>query len=240
MLGIALAFNYLGTIDVHAGATYSWVARSLHPVLGFFAGWSLVVSATIFMVAGSLLAGAYTLSLFSDTAANNTWATIGVGALVFLMMAALVLRGVTITAQTRGPGVSGCTSTMPCGRARISCTGELPDESSPAEHWTAGAGWRRSPCRVWQVADRQVSTVLHGPGPIHHGRGHTVVVATTQLQLVTSQAVPSLSASLSLLTRYTAGFTAGRKWPVRTWKFAALTERATPCFQTRCIAAQLG
>lgn len=101
MLGIAVAFNYLGKLDVHAGATYSWVARSLHPVLGFFAGWSLVVSATIFMVAGSLPAGAYTLSLFSDTAANNTWATIGVGAFVFLVMAALVLRGVTITAQAQ-------------------------------------------------------------------------------------------------------------------------------------------
>jgi amino acid transporter len=101
MLGIAVAFNYLGKIDVNAGATYSWVARSLHPVLGFFAGWSLVVSATIFMVAGSLPAGAYTLSLFSDTAANNTWASIGVGASVFLVMAFLVLRGVTITAQAQ-------------------------------------------------------------------------------------------------------------------------------------------
>lgn len=101
MLGIAIAFNYLGKIDVHAGASYSWVAKALHPTLGFIAGWSLVVSATIFMVAGSLPAGAYTLSLFSDTAANNTWACIGVGAFVFLVMAALVLRGVTITAQAQ-------------------------------------------------------------------------------------------------------------------------------------------
>jgi amino acid transporter len=101
MLGIAVAFNYLGKIDVHAGATYSWVARSLHPVLGFFAGWSLVVSATIFMVAGSLPAGAYTLSLFSRDAADNTWASVGVGAFVFLIMAFLVLRGVTITAQAQ-------------------------------------------------------------------------------------------------------------------------------------------
>ena len=101
MLGIAVAFSYLGKLDVHAGATYSWVAKARHPVLGFFAGWSLVVSATIFMVAGSLPAGAYTLSLFSDTAANNTWACIGVGSFVFLVMAALVLRGVTITAQAQ-------------------------------------------------------------------------------------------------------------------------------------------
>jgi amino acid transporter len=101
MLGIAIAFSYLGRLDVNAGASYSWVARALHPALGFISGWSLVVSATIFMVAGSLPAGQYTLSLFSDTAANNTWACIGVGAFVFLVMAALVLRGVTITARAQ-------------------------------------------------------------------------------------------------------------------------------------------
>ncbi|WP_017935420.1 APC family permease [Nocardioides sp. Iso805N] len=101
MLGIAIAFSYLGKLDVHAGASYSWVARALHPALGFISGWSLVVSATIFMVAGSLPAGQYTLSLFSDTAANNTWACVGVGAFVFLVMAALVLRGVTITARAQ-------------------------------------------------------------------------------------------------------------------------------------------
>jgi amino acid transporter len=101
MLGIAVAFSYLGRLDVNAGASYSWVARALHPALGFISGWSLVVSATIFMVAGSLPAGQYTLSLFSDTAAQNTWACIGVGAFVFLVMAALVLRGVTVTARAQ-------------------------------------------------------------------------------------------------------------------------------------------
>ena len=54
MLGIALAFSYLGRIDVNAGASYSWVGRTFHPFLGFVSGWALVISATIFMVAGSL------------------------------------------------------------------------------------------------------------------------------------------------------------------------------------------
>ena len=52
MLGIAWAFNYLGRADVNAGAAYSWVARALHPSLGFISGWSLVVSATIFNASG--------------------------------------------------------------------------------------------------------------------------------------------------------------------------------------------
>lgn len=101
MLGIAWAFNYLGRLDVNAGASYSWVGRALHPALGFLSGWSLVVSATIFMVAGSLPAGQYTLSLFSDTWANNTWASIGVGAAAFLIMALLVLLGARITAHAQ-------------------------------------------------------------------------------------------------------------------------------------------
>lgn len=57
-------------LSVNAGAAYDWVERFLHPVLGFFSGWALVVSATIFMVAGSLPAGSVTLSLFSNHLAN--------------------------------------------------------------------------------------------------------------------------------------------------------------------------
>lgn len=101
MLGIAWAFNYLGRLDVNAGASYSWVGRALHPSLGFISGWALVVSATIFMVAGSLPAGSYTLSLFSASLAANTWASIGVGAAWFLVMAGLVLLGARITAHAQ-------------------------------------------------------------------------------------------------------------------------------------------
>ncbi|WP_051939954.1 APC family permease [Phaeacidiphilus oryzae] len=101
MLGIAWAFNHLGKVDVNAGASYSWVGRALHPSLGFLSGWALVVSATIFMVAGALPAGSYTLSLFSASAAENTWAATGVGAVWFVLMALLVLVGVRITAHAQ-------------------------------------------------------------------------------------------------------------------------------------------
>ena len=101
MLGIAWAFNYLGRADINAGAAYSWVARALHPSLGFLSGWSLVVSATIFMVAGALPAGSLTLSLFSDDLANNTAAATAVGAVWFLVMVGLVIAGVTVTAKAQ-------------------------------------------------------------------------------------------------------------------------------------------
>lgn len=101
MLGIAWAFSYLGRADVNAGASYSWVGRALHPVLGFMAGWALVVSATIFMVAGALPAGSATVALFDENAASNTPLVTLVGAIWFLVMAAAVLFGVQFTARAQ-------------------------------------------------------------------------------------------------------------------------------------------
>src|SRR5215212_2950820 len=99
MLGIAWAFNYLGRADVNAGASYSWVGRALHPALGFLSGWALVVSATIFSVAGALPAGQLVLSLFSDDLADNTALATTVGAVCFLVMVGLVRAGVTVSAK---------------------------------------------------------------------------------------------------------------------------------------------
>ena len=101
MLGIAWAFAYLGRADVNAGAAYSWVGRALHPIRGFFSGWALVVSATIFMVAGALPAGVMTVALFSPENMDNVPLVTTVGAVWFLIMATCVLIGVRITARAQ-------------------------------------------------------------------------------------------------------------------------------------------
>jgi amino acid transporter len=101
MLGIAWAFSYLNRIEANAGASYAWVGRVLHPALGFLAGWSLVISATIFMVAGSLPAGSVTLGLFSASAANHPVYVLLVGSVWFLVMVALVILGVRVTARAQ-------------------------------------------------------------------------------------------------------------------------------------------
>lgn len=101
MLGIVLAFGRLGRIDVNAGAAYSWVGRTLHPFLGFLCGWALVVSTTIFMVAGSLPAGAMTLALFDPSLADDTAAATAVGAGWFLAMLLVVLGGVRLTVRAQ-------------------------------------------------------------------------------------------------------------------------------------------
>jgi amino acid transporter len=101
MLGIAWAFSYLNRIEANAGASYAWVGRVLHPALGFIAGWSLVISATIFMVAGSLPAGSVTLGLFSASAANHPVYVLLVGSVWFLVMVGLVIMGVRVTARAQ-------------------------------------------------------------------------------------------------------------------------------------------
>ncbi len=101
MLGIALAFSHLGRTEVNAGASYAWVGRALHPALGFLSGWALIVSATIFMVAGSLPAGSLTVSLFDPALANNTALVTLVGAAWFAVMVAVVLLGAHITARAQ-------------------------------------------------------------------------------------------------------------------------------------------
>jgi amino acid transporter len=99
MFGIVWAFNYLGRSESNAGASYAWVRRALHPVLGYIAGWALVASALIFMVAGAYPAGSTFLGLFSNSAANNVTLVTIVGSIVFLLMIAAVIAGVTITAK---------------------------------------------------------------------------------------------------------------------------------------------
>jgi amino acid transporter len=97
MFGIVFAFSYLGRVEANAGASYSWVRRALHPVLGFLSGWALIVSALIFMVTATVPAGANILGLFSNSAANNTAEVTLVGAIFFLLMVAAVAAGVTVT-----------------------------------------------------------------------------------------------------------------------------------------------
>ncbi|EGX56510.1 amino acid/amine transporter [Streptomyces zinciresistens K42] len=101
MLGIALAFSRLSRIDVNAGASYSWVGRTLHPFLGFVSGWALVISATIFMVAGSLPAGSMTLALFDEGLADDTALSTAVGAGWFLIMLLVVLGGARLTVRAQ-------------------------------------------------------------------------------------------------------------------------------------------
>lgn len=101
MFGIVFAFKYLSQDETSAGASYSWVRRGLHPIIGYLSGWSLVVSSLIFSVIATLPAGSNLLGLFSSNLANNrTWVTL-FGVLFFLAMVITVAAGVTVTVKVQ-------------------------------------------------------------------------------------------------------------------------------------------
>ncbi|MHB1682642.1 MAG: APC family permease [Bacilli bacterium] len=101
MFGVVMAFLYLGRWQANSGASYAWVGRALSADLGFLSGWALIVSATVFMVAGSFPAGAVTLDIIAPNLSNNLTAVTIVGGLWFLLISFLVMLGIQITVRVQ-------------------------------------------------------------------------------------------------------------------------------------------
>ena len=94
MFGITLAFIHLNRVIVNAGAAYAWVSMIFGPKLGFFTGWTLLVSSAVFMVSGSIPAATATLLLIAPDWVNNTgWVTFVAG-LWLTAVAAITLKGI--------------------------------------------------------------------------------------------------------------------------------------------------
>lgn len=101
MFGITFAFLYLNRWRSDAGATYTWIGRSLSPSLGFMAGWALLVSNALSMVSGSLPLGSTTLHLIAPRLENNVVAATLTGVLWFIAVAVPLFFGITSTAKVQ-------------------------------------------------------------------------------------------------------------------------------------------
>ncbi len=101
MFGIVFTFHFLGNRDADAGASYTWVGETLHPLLGYLAGWSLVAASVVFMVAGTIPAGALAVGVVSTRLADNIYLVGGVGMVVFVLMTVAVGAGVQLTARVQ-------------------------------------------------------------------------------------------------------------------------------------------
>ena len=88
MAGILIAYQRLNELEPNCGAAYAWVAKLVHPVAGFLAGWSLLVALEFFMVSAMLAAGQTIAGLFGLDPVS--------GKLVAFVLALAVLLLVTI------------------------------------------------------------------------------------------------------------------------------------------------
>ncbi len=100
MLIIANAYRRLNLWNANCGASFEWVGRAINPYLGYLTGWLMVAAYVIGTVAEVLLLGPSVLAVFGSTS-TNTWAYVGIGCAVGVVMLVIAVVGIRITARTQ-------------------------------------------------------------------------------------------------------------------------------------------
>lgn len=101
MFGVTLAFRQLNRLDPNAGASYAWVDKAFGPVLGFLAGWSLLVASALFMVSGTVPAATATLELVAPQLTSDPTTVTLVAAGWLLAVSAVVVKGIKPASYTQ-------------------------------------------------------------------------------------------------------------------------------------------
>ena len=94
MFGVTLAYKQLNRVDPNAGASYAWVEQAFGPVLGFLAGWSLLVATALFMVGGTIPAATATLAIIAPRLATDPVSVALMAAVWLLVVSAVVVKGI--------------------------------------------------------------------------------------------------------------------------------------------------
>ena len=100
MLIIANAYRRLNLWNANCGASFEWVGRAINPYLVYLTGWLMVAAYIIGTVAEVLLLGPSVLAVFGSTS-TNTWAYVGIGCAVGVVMLVIAVVGIRITARTQ-------------------------------------------------------------------------------------------------------------------------------------------
>jgi amino acid transporter len=102
MFLVAAGYYYMNKADPDCGTSFSWVTKAMGPQLGWIAGWVIVVADVIVMANLAQIAGLYTFLLVGwDSAAASTAAVTAVGVLWIVLMTAIVLIGIELSARTQ-------------------------------------------------------------------------------------------------------------------------------------------
>lgn len=105
VLFIAFAYYFMNRRDPNCGASYSWLAATLNPYVGWFNGWVQTAASVLFCIAAPALAGYNTLALLqsfgwiSSKAASSTVLTALIGLAWLIVVSAMVIYGIRLTAN---------------------------------------------------------------------------------------------------------------------------------------------
>jgi amino acid transporter len=100
MLIIANAYRRLNLWKAKTGASFEWVGRAINPYLGFLTGWLMIAAYIVGTTAEVLLLGPSVLAVFGSSS-TNTWAYVGIGVATGLIMLAIAVVGIKITARVQ-------------------------------------------------------------------------------------------------------------------------------------------
>ena len=101
MFGIAFAFINLNRANANAGTSFAWVTMVFGRILGFFAGWALLVLCCVFMVSAMIPAANATLLIFKPELMNNVHYVTIIAALWLTFVSAVVVKGIKLTSHVQ-------------------------------------------------------------------------------------------------------------------------------------------
>lgn len=101
MFGITLSFFHLNRVRVSAGSSYTWVKEIFNPSLGFFVGWAILVSATMFMVSGTIPAATGLLSFVGSNATKDPVTVMFCAAGLLVLVGFIVVKGIKLASYVQ-------------------------------------------------------------------------------------------------------------------------------------------
>jgi amino acid transporter len=102
MFLVAGGYYYMNKADPDCGTSFSWVTKAMGPQLGWIAGWAIVIADIVVMANLAQIAGLYTFLLFGwSSAAASTVAVTAVGVAWIVVMTAIVVIGIELSARTQ-------------------------------------------------------------------------------------------------------------------------------------------
>jgi amino acid transporter len=100
MLIIANAYRRLNMWDAKCGASFEWVGRAINPYLGFQTGWLMVAAYILGTISGVEVLAPTVLAAFGSSS-SSTWGNIAIDTALGLVMLAIAVIGIRITARTQ-------------------------------------------------------------------------------------------------------------------------------------------